>query len=116
MAKISPSINSLYRLILPLCTKKGIQLNVELNDPSLESRVSASYLKNTLAFILQDSISRCQKGDHITLSANSEANLIFASISDSGNSLTREQKTLLTTPGVNIRSRYGYGTTVKISL
>ena len=116
MAKISTVLSSLYKTAFPVCDNRHISLNLDIIDPSLEATQSVAYLTATIGFPLEEAISRCKKGDSITLGSRLEDGELQVFIKDTGTSLSRTEKSFLSTPKTDVHSRYGYGTTITIML
>ena len=116
MNRIANIIGPFYQDILMLCEKLKISINLDLENPSLhildEERLRA---------FLRDELTRAFKGtkagDKITISqVTTPDNRIKFSVKSSGKFLTQEQKARIRAEGLEVSSRYGYGTTISIIL
>ena len=99
-----------------LCEKRKISINLDLENPSLHVLD-----EERLRTFLRDELTRAFKGtkagDKITISqVTTPDNRIKFSVKSSGKFLTQEQKARIRAEGLEVSSRYGYGTTISIIL
>ena len=114
MVKIADIVVPLYNKALPVCERRGIRLNLDLSDPTIDVGDEAE-LKKMLQELLKAAIRRTKEGS-ITLGAAREDGWIEVVVRDSGEALTKKECEELATENIEVRSRHGYGTTVVIVL
>ena len=114
MYKLSHTLTKIYNYYLPTCFAKSIELNLDLEDPSITT-ASPSNIKDTLTPLVEAAIARIDKKGSITIRASKEKSHIIISISDTGVALTRSEQAAIETKKIEVTSRHGYGTTITLT-
>ena len=110
MYRLSLIIGEIYNKYLPLAEKKGISLSLDYPDTT-GSIANPEEIKADLEKHLDSALSR-SKNSNITIAARRDCIVI----SDSGTTLSKPVCKLLSNSRVEVKSRVGFGTTVKINL
>lgn len=110
MYRLSLIISEIYNKYLPLAEKNGIALNLDFADTTA-TIADPDELKKSLDQHLESALSRTERGE-ISIAVTSTE----ISITDSGTILSRPLCALLSNDRISVRSRVGFGTTVRISL
>lgn len=110
MYRLSLIISEVYNKYLPLAEKNNITLNINLSDTT-KTIDNPEAIKADLEKHLDSALSR---SDHSEISVSVEHDTII--ITDSGTILSKPICALLSKGRVNVTSRVGFGTTIRISL
>jgi signal transduction histidine kinase len=110
MVKISEIMVPIYNAALPVCERRGLKLNLDLPDPTI--KVDAG-VKKILQSLLKAAMKRTKEGA-ITMGARREGDKVEVWVRDSGEALTRKECEDMADEMTEVRSRYGYGTTVTV--
>lgn len=108
MYRLSLIISEIYNKYLPLAQKDGISLNLDFSDTTKEIS-NPEQIKKYLDENLSSTLKRSDKGD-VTINVNSSAIII----TDTGTTLSKAACALLSNRYIDVASRVGFGTTVKI--
>lgn len=108
MYRLSLIISEIYNKYLPLAEKDGIILNLDFSDTTKEIS-DPDRIKQFLDDHLSSTLQRSDKGE-ITIGVDKEA----ITITDSATTLSRAACALLSNKYIDVSSRVGFGTTVKI--
>ena len=109
MYRLSLIISEVYHKYLPLAEKGGVALNLDFSDGT-QTVADPDQLKATIDQHLESAINRSDRGE-ISIALEKDAIVI----KDSGTILSRPACTLLSGEHVDVRSRVGFGTVVRIS-
>lgn len=110
MHRLSSVIGEIYNKYLPLFENTQVQLNLDF--PNTTQEVSdPEEVKANLDAQLQSALSRTKKGN-ITIAVRDHAIII----SDSDTVLSKPVCALLSNAHTEVKSRVGFGTTIKIKL
>lgn len=110
MYRLSLIISEIYNKYLPLAEKDGIVLNLDFSDTTKEVS-DPERVKQYLDEHLDSALKRSDKGE-ITIGVDKGA----ITITDSGTTLSRSACALLSNRYIDVSSRVGFGTTIKIFL
>lgn len=110
MYRLSLIISEIYNKYLPLAEKDGIILNLDFSDTTKEIS-DPERVKQYLDENLSSALKRSDKGE-VTISVDKTA----ITVTDSGTTLSRSACALLSNRYIDVSSRVGFGTTVKIFL
>lgn len=110
MYRLSLIINEVYNKFLPLAEKNGIQLNLDLIDSDVVTE-ELTGIKDDVEKAISEAIGRSAQGE-IAIQVNKKEIII----SDTGTTLSRPVCALLSGKYINVSSRVGFGTKVRISL
>lgn len=110
MYRLSVIISEIYNKFLPLAEKNGIQLNLDMVDTSIVIEELAG-IKSDVEKAVGEAIGRSAEGE-IAIQVNSHE----ITITDTGTTLSRPVCALLSNKYVDVSSRVGFGTKVRISL
>lgn len=110
MYRLSLIISEIYNKFLPLAEKNGIQLNLDLIDSDVVTE-ELTGIKDDVEKAISEAIGRSAQGE-IAIQVNSEEIII----SDTGTTLSRPVCALLSGKYIDVSSRVGFGTKVRISL
>ncbi len=108
MYRLSLIISEIYNKYLPLAEKDGIILNLDFSDTTKEIS-DPDRIKQFLDEHLSSTLQRSDKGE-VTISVDKNA----ITITDSATTLSRAACALLSNKYIDVSSRVGFGTTVKI--
>lgn len=108
MYRLSLIISEIYNKYLPLAEKDGIILNLDFSDTTKEI-TDPERVKQYLDEHLNSTLKRSDKGE-VTISVDRSA----ITITDSATTLSHTACTLLSNKYIDVTSRVGFGTTVKI--
>lgn len=114
MVRIAEVLTRLYSEILPVAERRGVKLDLDVADPTLVTDDGG--VERLVEKLLEEALGRCERGDKITLGLARDEGQIEVTIRDTGKALSRAECAKMTTDAVELRSRYGYGTTVVIML
>lgn len=109
MKRLSVIIGDLYNKHLKAAEQKGVQLDLDFADTTLEVEQSDDF-HQTADKHLKSAISRAKTHDHIKLTIKSG----YLEIHDSGTILSKTLCNTLSHGPVKVSSRVGFGTTVRI--
>lgn len=110
MHRLSSIIGEIYNKYLPLFEGAKVQLNLDF--PNTTQEVSdPEAIKASLDTQLQSALARTKKGN-ITIAVRNHAIII----SDSDTVLSKPICTMLSNERTEVKSRVGFGTTIKIKL
>ncbi len=110
MYRLSLIISEIYNKYLPLAEKDGIILNLDFSDTTKEI-ADPERVKKYLSEHLDSTLKRSDKGE-VTIGVDKEA----ITITDTGTTLSHAACALLSNRFIDVTSRVGFGTTVKIFL
>lgn len=110
MYRLSLIISEVYNKFLPLAEKNGIQLNLDLIDSDVVTE-ELTGIKDDVEKAISEAIGRSAQGE-IAIQVNRKEIVI----SDTGTTLSRPVCTLLSGKYIDVSSRVGFGTKVRISL
>lgn len=110
MYRLSLIISEVYNKFLPLAEKNGIQLNLDLIDSDVVTE-ELTGIKDDVEKAISEAIGRSAQGE-IAIQVNKKEIII----SDTGTTLSRPVCTLLSGKYIDVSSRVGFGTKVRISL
>lgn len=110
MYRLSIIIGEIYNKYLPLAEKNGVSLSLDYPDTTAEI-TNPEELKADLEKHLDSALSRSERGQ-ITIAARRD----YILISDTGTVLSQPVCKLLSNSRIEVKSRVGFGTTVKIRL
>lgn len=110
MYRLSLIISEIYNKYLPLAEKDGIILNLDFSDTTKEI-ADPERVKQYLDDNLSSTLKRSDKGE-VTIGVDKSA----ITITDSGTTLSRSACALLSNRYIDVTSRVGFGTTIKIFL
>ncbi len=110
MYRLSLIISEIYNKYLPLAEKDGIILNLDFSDTTKEIS-DPERVKKYLDEHLDSTLKRTDKGE-VTISVDKTS----ISITDSGTTLSHSACALLSNRYIDVSSRVGFGTTIKIFL
>lgn len=110
MYRLSLIISEIYNKYLPLAEKDGIILNLDFSDTTKEIS-DPDRVKQYLDDNLNSALKRSDKGE-VTIGVSKDA----ITITDSATTLSRAACALLSNRFIDVSSRVGFGTTVKIFL
>lgn len=110
MYRLSLIISEIYNKYLPLAEKDGIILNLDFSDTTKEIS-DPERVKKYLDENLSSALKRSDKGE-VTISVDKTA----ITVTDSGTTLSHSACALLSNRYIDVSSRVGFGTTVKIFL
>ncbi len=110
MYRLSLIISEIYNKYLPLAEKDGIVLNLDFSDPTKEIS-DPDRVKKYLDENLSSTLKRSDKGE-VTIGVSKDA----ITITDSATTLSHAACALLSNRYIDVTSRVGFGTTVKIFL
>lgn len=108
MYRLSLIISEIYNKYLPLAEKDGIILNLDFSDTTREIS-DPDRVKNFLDEHLGDTLKRSDHGE-VTIGVDHEA----ITITDSTTTLSHAACALLSNKFIDVTSRIGFGTTVRI--
>jgi len=108
MYRLSLIISEIYNKYLPLAEKEGIILNLDFSDTTKEIPDS-DRVKKFLDEHLESTLKRSDHGE-VTISVDKEA----ITITDSATTLSPSACALLSNRYIDVKSRVGFGTTVRI--
>lgn len=108
MYRLSLIISEIYNKYLPLAEKDGIILNLDFSDTTKEI-TDPERVKQYLDEHLNSTLKRSDKGE-VTIGVDRSA----ITITDSATTLSRTACALLSNKYIDVTSRVGFGTTVKI--
>lgn len=113
MYRLSVIISEVYNKFLPLAEQNGIQLNLDMIDTSIVVEELAS-IKGDVEKAVSEAIGRSAKSENseITIQVNGHEIVI----TDTGTTLSRPVCALLSNKYVDVSSRVGFGTKVRIKL
>lgn len=110
MYRLSLIISEIYNKYLPLAEKDGIILNLDFSDTTKQIS-DPDRVKQDLESHLSSALQRSDAGE-VTVSVDKTA----ISITDTGTTLSPSACSLLSNRYIDVSSRVGFGTTVKIFL
>ena len=110
MYRLSLIISEIYNKFLPLAEKNGIQLNLDLIDSDVVTE-ELTGIKDDVEKAISEAIGRSAQGE-IAIQVNRTEIII----SDTGTTLSRPVCALLSGKYIDVSSRVGFGTKVRISL
>lgn len=110
MYRLSLIISEIYNKYLPLAEKDGIILNLDFSDTTKQIS-DPDRVKQDLEGHLSSALQRSDAGE-VTVSVDKTA----ISITDTGTTLSPSTCSLLSNRYIDVSSRVGFGTTVKIFL
>lgn len=110
MYRLSLIISEIYNKYLPLAEKDGIILNLDFSDATKQIS-DPDRVKQDLESHLSSALQRSDAGE-VTISVDKTA----ISITDTGTTLSPSTCSLLSNRYIDVSSRVGFGTTVKIFL
>ncbi len=110
MYRLSLIISEIYNKFLPLAEKNGIQLNLDLIDSDVVTE-ELTGIKDDVEKAISEAIGRSAQGE-IAIQVNRKEIII----SDTGTTLSRPVCALLSGKYIDVSSRVGFGTKVRISL
>jgi len=110
MYRLSLIISEVYNKFLPLAEKNGIELNMDFIDRDIVAE-ELTGIRDDVEKAISEAIGRSAQGE-ITIQVNQNEIII----SDTGTTLSRPVCALLSGKYVNVSSRVGFGTKVRISL
>lgn len=110
MYHLSFIISEIYNKFLPLAEQNGIQLDLDVVDSSVIAK-ELSGIQEDVEKTLSETISRSDKGK-ISIKVNRQEIII----SDTGTTLSHSLCSLLSSKYVDVKSRVGFGTTIRINL
>lgn len=110
MYRLSLIISEIYNKYLPLAEKDGIILNLDFSDTTKEIS-DPDRVKQFLDEHLASTLKRSDKGE-ITIGVDKEA----ITITDSATTLSHAACALLSNRFIDVTSRVGFGTTIRIFL
>lgn len=110
MYRLSLIISEIYNKYLPLAEKGNIRLNLDFSDTT-KTIDDPETIKADLEKHLSSALSRSDRGE-ISIAVEEDAMII----TDSGTILSKPICALLSKGRVNVSSRVGFGTNVRISL
>lgn len=110
MSRLSSIIGELYNKYLPLVENTQVQLNLDFPNTTQEVD-EPEIIKASLDAQLQSALSRTKKGK-ITIAVRDHAIII----SDSDTVLSKPVCAMLSSDNTEVKSRVGFGTTIKIKL
>ncbi len=110
MYRLSLIIGEVYNKFLPLAEKNGIQLNLDLIDSDVVTE-ELTGIKDDVEKAISEAIGRSAQGE-IDIQVNRKEIII----SDTGTTLSRPVCALLSGKYIDVSSRVGFGTKVRISL
>lgn len=110
MYHLSLIISEIYNKFLPLAEKNGIQLDLDVVDSSVIAK-ELSGIQEDVEKALSETINRSDKGK-ISIKVNRQEIII----SDTGTTLSHSLCSLLSSKYVDVKSRVGFGTTIRINL
>lgn len=110
MNKIALVISEAYNKVLPEVKRYKVQFNLEINDYESTTE-QADELATEIENHLKSALKRTREGEIKITVKNGEI-----AISDTGTTLSRPVCQLLSHGNVSVKSRVGFGTTVKINL
>lgn len=108
MYRLSLIISEIYNKYLPLAEKDGIILNLDLSDTTKEI-ADPERVKKFLDEHLNSTLKRSDKGE-VTIGVDKNA----ITITDTATTLSHAACALLSNRYIDVASRVGFGTTVKI--
>lgn len=108
MYRLSLIISEIYNKYLPLAEKDGIILNLDFSDTTKEIS-NPDQIKSFLDEHLESTLKRSDRGE-VTISVDKEAIII----ADSATTLSHAACALLSNRFIDVTSRVGFGTTVRI--
>lgn len=108
MYRLSVIINDLYLKYLPLAEKAGLTLNLDFADTTAKVK-DAEKVRKEVEKSLQSAVKSSFKGEIKIAVGRGEI-----SITDSGTVLSKPACALLSNERVTVKSKVGFGTTVKI--
>lgn len=108
MYRLSLIISEIYNKYLPLAEKDGIILNLDFSDTTKEI-ADPDRVKQYLDQHLDSTLKRSDKGE-VTIGVDKSS----ITITDSATTLSHTACTLLSNKYIEVTSRVGFGTTVKI--
>ncbi len=108
MYRLSLIISEIYNKYLPLAEKDGIILNLDFSDTTKEI-TDPERIKKFLDEHLDSTLKRSDKGE-VTIGVDKDA----ITVTDSATTLSRTACALLSNRYIDVVSRVGFGTTVKI--
>lgn len=110
MYRLSLIISEIYNKYLPLAEKDGIVLNLDFTDTTKEIS-DPERIKQFLDEHLESTLKRSDRGE-VTISVDKEAIMI----TDTATTLSHAACALLSNRFIDVTSRVGFGTTVRIFL
>lgn len=110
MYRLSLIISEIYNKYLPLAEKDGIILNLDFSDTTKQIS-DPDRVKQDLESHLSSALKRSDQGE-VKISVDKTA----ISITDTGTTLSHSACALLSNRYIDVSSRVGFGTTVKIFL
>lgn len=110
MYRLSLIISEIYNKYLPLAEKDGIILNLDFSDTTKEIS-DPDRVKQFLDEHLESTLKRSDKGE-VTIGVDREA----ITITDSATTLSHAACALLSNRFIDVKSRVGFGTTIRIFL
>lgn len=110
MYRLSLIISEIYNKYLPLAEKDGIILNLDFSDTTKQIS-DPDRVKKDLENHLSSALQRSDQGE-VTISVDKAA----ISVTDTGTTLSPSVCALLSNRFIDVSSRVGFGTTVKIFL
>ncbi len=110
MYHLSLIISEIYNKFLPLAEQNGIQLDLDVVDSTVIAK-ELSGIQEDVEKALSETISRSDKGK-ISIKVNRQEIII----SDTGTTLSHALCSLLSSKYVDVKSRVGFGTTIRINL
>ncbi len=110
MYRLSLIISEIYNKYLPLAEKEGIVLNLDFSDTTKEI-TDPDRIKQYLDDNLNDTLKRSNQGE-VTISVDKTC----ITITDSATTLSHTACALLSNRYIDVSSRVGFGTTIKIFL
>lgn len=108
MYRLSLIISEIYNKYLPLAEQNGIVLNLDVTDPTKQIS-DPEQIKSFLDQQLSSTLQRSDKGQ-VTIGVDKES----ITITDSETTLSHAACRLLSNRHIEVTSRVGFGTTVKI--
>ncbi len=108
MYRLSLIISEIYNKYLPLAQKDGISLNLDFSDTTQEVS-NPEQIKKYLDENLDSALKRSDKGE-VAINVDNTA----ITITDTGTILSKAACALLSNKYIDVKSRVGFGTTVKI--
>lgn len=110
MNQVALIVSEIYNKYLPEAKKYKVQLDLDLTDTA-SATDDTEQLAKDIEEHLQSALKRTREGEIKVAIKNGEI-----AISDTGTTLSRPVCQLLTRGRVQVKSRVGFGTTVKIRL
>lgn len=110
MYQLSLIIGEVYRKYLPLAEQKGVSLSLDYPDTT-STIADPEEVKADLDRQLSAALDRSDQ-NRITITARRD----YITIADSGTTLSKPICELLSSERVSVKSRVGFGTTIKINL